>query len=383
MAVSRRSERSVGRRPGAVKLQLEHLELRTLPSAAPMGVHLPGNSAAARGLECETQLVYDFNNDGAPDRGYGGTYRYNARGQVLEERYSGDYNFDGQLDYTALTKFIYGQGNRLVGQTLTYEDVGGVRYLSTTTFVNDSHGNPLQTLVVFDSGCDGTTDAVIKTVATYNHKNKPLTSLLLCDYGNDGSFEYTRATVSTYDTKGNLLTSQYAGDTNDDGVIDDVGLIVATYDSKGNLLTRRSTADRNNDGTVDSLEELTNSYDAKGHLLTARLIGVDENYGYAYVQNTANTYDAKGHLLASWRGTDSSGDGVADEVFASTYVYDAKGNLLSRRYVDDWNNDGTHDCVAAEAYSVDSKGNRTGVTCSYDLNCDGVIDYQFSEQFTY
>src|SRR5437762_82407 len=110
----RRLTGSASRRP---LLRIERLEDRAVPSAAELGPPLPGHSAAARGLASGVEEVIDLNHDGVPDAIYVGSMSYNAKGELLHERASGDWDHDGVVDYTVTVDNMWDNPGRLTSQT--------------------------------------------------------------------------------------------------------------------------------------------------------------------------------------------------------------------------------------------------------------------------
>jgi YD repeat-containing protein len=399
------------------RLLVETLEGRAVP-AAHVFTHMPGHSAAARHLLTGRETTYDFNDDGKPDRVIVGATKYNAKGQVLESRAYGDFNYDGVIDYTAVTTNSYDTRNLLVGRTFSVAFTGGFSYHSTVTFTNDSRGNPVKTQgsFAYDFNGDGITDfsGTDSSTTTYDNKNNPLTATFTEDDGADGTTDYAETDTYTYDNQGNQLTAKYAFAYYGSGVVvySETDAVTNTYDGRGNLLTTKFTADYFNDGVIDSVGAGTLTYDSKGHLLSARFVYDYDNNGTTdEVDTTANTYDPNGNLLTS-KFVIMGGDGTVYFAETDTYTYDSKGNQTSSSFAYDFDGDGTADATSTGTFSYDSKGNlltahyadyegttavdgatytytydnqgnRTSVSGAIDTNGDGVTDYTFTTVFTY
>ncbi|MBQ7088819.1 MAG: hypothetical protein IJN04_04175 [Clostridia bacterium] len=253
------------------------------------------------------------------------TYTYDERGNLLENKSLGKYNWNSVRDTG--NRYSYDEANRRLSHT--YWDGDG--FISKNFFFYDEAGN--ETLnMSYEKG-----DLTLCTRSTYDERGNLLTEKHYTEYEQDISY----SAVHTYDDQDRLLTSDitnekgnyvyrytYAEDgsyhysyVRDVEVEDSMVPVTHThyYDKEDRLLGYLETAE---DGTV--YEKSETRYGADG-----RVIYDYSLYDWPGLTRSEtlmeDTLNDKGETILSQRTEDG------EVVSATEYAYDERGNMVSMR----------------------------------------------------
>ncbi len=227
-------------------------------------------------------------------------------------------------------------------ETTTYDAMGNVDIVTTTTDIND----------------DGDLDTMTQT-NSYN-ADGVLTSVdFAYDYGMDGSIDVTYTSVLTYDGNGNT-TSVTAGGSRADGSTFSFSRAYV-YNADDNQVSYNFNADWNGDGSDDQSEMHLFTYNGDGNMET----------------QTRDYLNADGAELF---------DGVVEESYS--YTYDGDGNMATMHYDLDNDSDGDIEEVQDRAYTYTSFGEIEEMTIAYDYwsptgVADNVADVNYTFSYTY